>query len=164
MDREIYNSVAPNATFTIGQTTDPGTVSITTPTSGKNKPQSLGSMMSLLGGMGGSLTSALNFKNIVGNVFPFELPPNPAVSDFFTLAEGGGGLPDAQMPSMKSIADSAMKPLGDVLPKPDLPFVQPLKGTVDQINTGDDVDYLSGSLTQEQREDIMNDPNIDIGY
>ena len=164
VDREIYNSVSPNATFTIGQTTDPGTVSITTPTSGKNKPQSLGSMMSLLGGMGGSLTSALNFKNIVGNVFPFELPPNPAVSDFFTLAEGGGGLPDAQMPSMKSIAESAMKPLGDVLPKPDLPFVQPLKGTVDQINTGDDVDYLSGSLTQEQREDIRNDPNIDIGY
>ena len=164
VDREIYNSVSPNATFTIAQTTDPGTVSINTPTSGKNKPQSLGSMMSLLGGMGGSLTSALNFKNIVGNVFPFELPPNPAVSDFFTLAEGGGGLPDAQMPSMKSIAESAMKPLGDVLPKPDLPFVQPLKGTVDQINTGDDVDYLSGSLTQEQREDIRNDPNIDIGY
>ena len=164
VDREIYNSVSPNATFTIGQTTDPGTVSITTPTSGKNKPQSLGSMMSLLGGMGGSLTSALNFKNIVGNVFPFELPPNPAVSDFFTLAEGGGGLPDAQMPSMKSIAESAMKPLGDVLSKPDLPFVQPLKDAVDQINTGDDVDYLSGSLTQEQREDIRNDPNIDIGY
>ena len=134
VDREIYNSVSPNATFTIGQTTDPGTVSITTPTSGKNKPQSLGSMMSLLGGMGGSLTSALNFKNIVGNVFPFELPPNPAVSDFFTLAEGGGGLPDAQMPSMKSIAESAMKPLGDVLPKPDLPFVQPLKDAVDQIS------------------------------
>ena len=134
VDREIYNSVAPNATFTIGQTTDPGTVSITTPTSGKNKPQSLGSMMSLLGGMGGSLTSALNFKNIVGNVFPFELPPNPAVSDFFTLAEGGGGLPDAQMPSMKSIAESAMKPLGDVLSKPDLPFVQPLKDAVDQIS------------------------------
>ena len=67
------------------------------------------------------------------------------------------------MPSMKSIADSAMKPLGDVLSKPDLPFVQPLKGTVDQINTGDDVDYLSTSLSQEQREDIMNDPNIDIG-
>lgn len=133
VDREIYNSVSPNATFTIGQTTDPGGVSITTPTSGKNKPQSLGSMMSLLGGMGGSLTSALNFKNIVGNVFPFELPPNPAVSDFFTLAEGGGGLPDAQMPSMKSIAESAMKPLSGVLSKPDLPFVQPLKDAVDQI-------------------------------
>jgi hypothetical protein len=152
VDREIYNSVAPNATFTIGQTTDPGTVSITTPTSGKNKPQSLGSMMSLLGGMGGSLTSALNFKNIVGNVFPFELPPNPAVSDFFTLAEGGGGLPDAQMPSMKSIADSAMKPLGDVLPKPDLPFVQPLKGTVDQINTGDDEEDWDSPLTGDEFE------------
>ena len=163
VDREIYNGVAPNATFTIAQTTDPGTVTVDTPTSGKNKPQSLGSMMSLLGGMGGSLTSALNFKNIVGNVFPFELPPNPAVSDFFTLAEGGGGLPDAQMPSMKSIADSAMKPLSGVLSKPDLPFVQPLKGTVDQVLGGGDVDYLSTSLTQEQREDIMNDPNIDIG-
>jgi len=153
VDREIYNSVSPNATFTIGQTTDPGGVSITTPTSGKNKPQSLGSMMSLLGGMGGSLTSALNFKNIVGNVFPFELPPNPAVSDFFTLAEGGGGLPDAQMPSMKSIADSAMKPLGDVLPKPDLPFVQPLKGTVDQVLGGGEEEDWDSPLTGDEYEE-----------
>ena len=28
---------------------------------------------------------------------------------------------------------------------------------------GDDVDYLSTSLSQEQRDDIINDPNINIG-
>ena len=173
VDRETYNGVAANATFTISQTTNPGQTSIMTPTSGKNKPQDLGSILSKLGGLGGSLSSALDFKNVVGNVFPFELPPNPAVSDFFTLAEGGGGLPDGQLPSITSLAKGV---IGDSfnldgldIPK-ELPFALPSKdmpdigGMMDSIASGgDDVDYLSGSLTQEQREDIMNDPNIDIG-
>ena len=85
------------------------------------------------------------------------MPPNPAVSDFFTLAEGGGGLPDAQMPSMKSIADSAMKPLSGVLSKPDLPFVQPLKGTVDQVlGGGDDFDIAAEVAENVDQESNFN--------
>ena len=56
------------------------------------------------------------------------------------------------MPSMKSIADSAMKPLSGVLSKPDLPFVQPLKGTVDQINTSDDEEDWDSPLTGDEFE------------
>ena len=142
VDRPTYNGVAANATFTIAQTTDPGTVSMTPPTSGKNKPQSLGSIMSKLGGLGGSLSSALNFKNVVGNVFPFELPPNPPVADFFTLAKGGGGLPDQQLPSISSLAKGA---IGDSfsldglnIPK-DLPFALPSKDMPDLANIGEQV-------------------------
>ena len=142
VDRPTYNGVAANATFTIAQTTDPGTVSMTPPTSGKNKPQSLGSIMSKLGGLGGSLSSALNFKNVVGNVFPFELPPNPPVADFFTLAKGGGGLPDQQLPSISSLAKGA---IGDSfsldglnIPK-DLPFALPSKDMPDLANIGDQI-------------------------
>ena len=52
---------------------------------------------------------ALNLKNITANVFPFELPPVPAMSDFYTLARGSGAMPDGEMPSMKSIGDAAAK-------------------------------------------------------
>ena len=181
VDRETYCSTAPDATFTVSQTTNPGPKSIEAPKSGKGKPQSLGSIMSKLGGLGGSLSSALNFKNVVGNVFPFELPPNPPVADFFTLAKGGGGLPDGQLPSINSLAQGA---IGDsfnldglniptelpfALPSKDMPdigsMMPDMGGMMENIESGgDDVDYLSTSLTQEQREDIRNDPNINIGY
>ena len=181
VDRETYCSTSPDATFTVSQTTNPGPKSIEAPKSGKGKPQSLGSIMSKLGGLGGSLSSALNFKNVVGNVFPFELPPNPPVADFFTLAKGGGGLPDGQLPSINSLAQGA---IGDsfnldglniptelpfALPSKDMPdigsMMPDIGGMMDNIESGgDDVDYLSTSLTQEQREDIRNDPNINIGY
>jgi len=142
VDRETYCSTSPDATFTIAQTTNVGQVSMEAPKSGKNKPQSLGSIMSKLGGLGGSLSSALNFKNVVGNVFPFELPPNPPVADFFTLGKGGGGLPDGQLPSINSLAQGA---IGDSfnldglnIPK-EIPFALPSKGMPDIASIGEQV-------------------------
>ena len=134
--REDYCSTAPDATFTATQTTDPGQVRMDAPTSGKNKPQGLGGIMSLLGGLGGDLSAALDFKNITANVFPFELPPNPAVSDFYTLKQGGGGMPDSQNFSLASLADNAIdKVLPDDLNIPDkLPFALPTKGMPDISN------------------------------
>ena len=173
VDRETYCSTAPDATFTVSQTTNPGPKSIEAPKSGKGKPQSLGSIMSKLGGLGGSLSSALNFKNVVGNVFPFELPPNPPVADFFTLAKGGGGLPDQQLPSINSLAKGAIgdsfnldglnipNELPFALPSKDMPDISDMMDSI--TSGGDDVDYLSTSLSQEQRDDIINDPNINIG-
>ena len=81
--------------------------------SGSPKPQQLGSMIPKIPNMGGNLTSALNFKNITANMFPFELPPNASPVDFVTLANGGEGQPDRQTPSMDNIrqvvADSTKK-------------------------------------------------------
>ena len=49
---------------------------------------------------------------------------------------------------------------------PDIGSMMPdMGGMMENMESGgDDVDYLSTSLTQEQREDIRNDPNINIGY
>ena len=147
--RETYNSVAPDATFTATQTTDPGQVTMDAPKSGKNKPQGLGGIMSLLGGLGGDLSAALDFKNITGNVFPFELPPNPAVSDFYTLKQGGGGMPDSQNFSLASLADNAIdKVLPDDLNIPDkIPFALPTKGMPDISNIASDLTDVAENLS-----------------
>ena len=152
VDRETYCSTAPDASFTATQTTDPGQVTMEAPKEGKNKPQSLGGILSMLGGLGGSLSSALDFKNIAGNVFPFELPPNPAVSDFFTLADGGGGMPDGQLPSLTSLAQGAIKnPLKDGLDIAEkLPFAQPLKDIANLSNVSNITDQLQENIGELQ--------------
>ena len=57
----------------------------------------------------GSLTQALDFKNIVGNIFPFETPPNTALSDFYILAEGGAGMSEVELPSTNVIDKAVSK-------------------------------------------------------
>ena len=152
--RETYNSVAPDATFTITSVSDSGPVKMDAPKSGKNKPQSMGSMLSKIGNIGGSLTSALNFKNITSNVFPFELPPVPAMSDFYTLARGSGALPDGEMPSMKSIGDAAAKQFPTPSIKDPLSFVQPAKDAVDVIQDSDWDDAMNAS--REELDDALD--------
>ena len=152
--RETYNSVAPDATFTITSVSDPGPVKMEAPKSGKNKPQSMGSMLSKIGNIGGSLTSALNFKNITSNIFPFELPPVPAMSDFYTLARGSGAMPDGEMPSMKSIGDAAAKQFPTPPIKDPLSFVQPAKDAVDVIQDADWDDAMNAS--QEELDEAFD--------
>ena len=84
----------------------------------------------------GSVTSALQFENLPANVFPFEMPPNLAVSDFYTMAEGSGAQPDSKTPSPMAIGDIAGGKLPDInLPK-EIPFAVPSKdlASVDLIN------------------------------
>ena len=68
---------------------------------------SMQSMFSKLGNIKGSLTSALNFENIKMNVFPFEQPPNQAVSDYYTLCSGGASAPASNLPSTKAVEQAA---------------------------------------------------------
>lgn len=177
-----------DATFTITQVTDSGNVPELSGSSGGNK---LGDLMSKFGNLKSSLTSALNFENITSKVFPFELPAQKSLADLYTFTSGGSALPDGQLPSPKNLAEIARGKLTDVIPTSPLSFIQPTKGLspvnlsnvastlTDGVGSGldglisnsspvinelrDDVDYLSTSLSQEQREDIINDPNIDIG-
>ena len=100
--------------------------------SDSSKPQQLGSMIPKIPNMGGNLTSALNFKNITANIFPFELPPNASPVDFVTLANGGEGQPDRQTPSM----DNIRQVVSDSIKKIDVssaePFLTPSqKGAID---------------------------------
>ena len=102
------NSGKQDATFTVTSTIDPGGVEMEPPPSGSpGAPKKMSDMLSGLGSLVGSLTSALNFKNIMSNVFPFELPPIPPLSDFYTLARGSSGQPDQNLPSNKAVADRA---------------------------------------------------------
>ena len=104
-----------DATFTITGVNDPGAVQPPIPAPGKRgAPQKMSDMLSNIGNITSSLTSALNFKNIMSNVFPFELPPIQAISDYYTLARGGGGQPDQNKPSNKSVADRAQGAVTDV--------------------------------------------------
>jgi len=115
----------------------------------------MSSLFSKLGNIKGSLTSALNFENIKMNVFPFEVPPNSAVSDFYTFCDGGGAQAQTALPSAKAVEVSANKHLdritngygglvGDdyidsIAPRvPQLPFGEPTKATpdVDLVNDG----------------------------
>ena len=89
--------------------------------------QKLGDMLNMLGGMQGSLAEALDFENIKGNLFPFETPPNKAVSDFYTLARGGAGQPDTQKPSGSAIQKAVSKVKNVAPSMPEIPFAEPTK-------------------------------------
>jgi hypothetical protein len=123
-------------------------------------------IMTKMGGINGSMTSALGFANIKLNVFGCELKPAASESDYYTLCTGGSGAPQQQMTSNKGVEQRANKPANIEVP-PETPYVEPTKGqentTTDSTESVTDEEWLSEDLTQEQREDITNDPNIDIG-
>ena len=48
------------------------------------------------------------------NVFPFELPPNPAVSDFYTLCDGGGAQTQTSLPSPMAMGKAASKHINKI--------------------------------------------------
>ena len=68
-----------------------------------------GNMLSSLSGVLGNLTSALDFDNMPANIFPFELPPNKALADFYTLGDAGQAAPDSEIPMMGQITEMANK-------------------------------------------------------
>ena len=89
----------------------------------------LSDITSLIGNIGGSISSALNFANLKLNIFGCELAPNVAVSDFYTLARGGSGQPDSQLPSDKSVENAAAKPAPDIKATPETPYLEPTSNT-----------------------------------
>ena len=98
----------------------------------------LGDMTNKLPDIEGSVTSALQFENLPTNVLPFEMPPDLALSDFYTMAEGSGAQPDAATPSpmaISEIASNLQQPSPKIdLPK-EIPFAEPSKdqGMVDLL-------------------------------
>ena len=124
-----------DGTFTIVQVDEPGDGEAD---SDSSQPQQLGSMIPKISSMldkasgGGNLTSALNFKNITANIFPFELPPNASPVDYVTLANGGEGQPDRQTPSMDNIRQVVSEGAKEIKTSIDKPFLTPTqKGAID---------------------------------
>ncbi len=118
--------------------------------------QKLGEILPKLGDMAGSMTQALDFLNNKANMFPFESPANTAVSDYYTLATGGAGQPETEVPNASSI-DKAVSSMTDRIPKPleKLNFAEPGKGTppidlVSKVSGG-----LGSGLTKEDVNKAM---------
>ena len=111
------------------------------------------SIFSKLGNIKGSLTSALNFENIKMNVFPFEQPPAPAVSDYYTLCDGGGAQSQSALPSPMAMEKAADKHINKIAKLaegekyvdtiPQVAFGEPDKGTAD-------VDLTEGGVQTEE--------------
>ena len=120
------------------------------------------SIFSKLGNIKGSLTSALNFENIKMNVFPFEKTPNPAVSDYYTLCDGGGAQSQSALPSATGMEKAASKHINKIA---QLAEGQSYVETFEQVAFGEpdkataDVDLTEGGVQTE--EDY--DPN-DVEY
>ncbi len=89
--------------------------------------QLLGDMLQMLSGMQGSMTEALDFENLKGNIFPFETPPNKAVSDYYSLVRGGASQPETEVPSASAIQKAVNKVKDIAPPIPDIPFAEPTK-------------------------------------
>ena len=77
------------------------------------------------------MTSALNFMDGGQDVFPFEVPPNEAVADYYTFCGGGGSTKQTMLPSSSAIdqAIGNIKP-GDIVGDIKNTFAEPLKNTL----------------------------------
>ena len=121
VDQDNYGVKSDDALFTITSTS----VKIKKQLSGTG--QSLDDILGSLDGLSGNITEALQFKNVTANVFPFELPPNEAVSDLYKFGTGGASKPDSQLPSVKGLADK-IADVPETLGEPGIPFIQPSIG------------------------------------
>ncbi len=97
----------------------------------------ISNLFSTLGNIKGNMTSALDFENIKQNVFPFEVPPNEAVADYYQFCSGGASQSQTQLPSNASIMDAVTKLTDRKIPdpKPFEVFAEPLKNSADVILT-----------------------------
>ena len=104
-------------------------------------------MLSKLGNIKGNMTSALNFMDGGQDVFPFEVPVNEAVSDYYTFGSGGAGQKQTMLPSNTAIS-KAIKKVGRVLPTPASldSFAEPLKNTLDVVLTDSPIQEVGDVL------------------
>ncbi len=110
----------------------------------------------------GSITSALQFENLLPNRFPFELPPNPSVSDFYTLASGSGAQPDSMTPSplaIGQIASDALQPAPGIPTIPDIPFAEPSKDQALVDLTQNIMRDAAGNVINDVQSILDNTPN-----
>ena len=105
------------------------------------------SVLSKLGNIKGNMTSALNFENIKMNVFPFELPPNKAVSDFYTFCKGGAGQKQSQLPSKPAIMKAVDKVRDTVPGEVVEQFAQPTKAT-SNVDLTDNPSFTQDEIDQ----------------
>ena len=147
-----------DATFTVTSSNNPGQG-----IAEGSKGQQLSDILGLIGNLSGNVSAALNFENVKANIFPFELPPNPAVSDLYQFARGGAGQTEQEMPSFGAVGNFVDKVEGlakeaidkadpsillDKIPTPEaaLPFIKPSIGEPDLNFGGSNEDTVLDQL------------------
>ena len=147
-----------DATFTVTSSNNPGQG-----IAEGSKGQQLSDILGLIGNLSGNVSAALNFENVKANIFPFELPPNPAVSDLYQFARGGAGQTEQEMPSFGAVGEFVDKVEGlakeaidkadpsillDKIPTPEaaLPFIKPSIGEPDLNFGGSNEDTVLDQL------------------
>ena len=109
----------------------------------------INNLFSTFGNIRGNMTSALDFENIKQNVFPFELPPNEAVADYYQFCSGGASQSQTQLPSTSSISDAVTK-LADKRILPDAEVIQQF---AEPFKNADDVILTENPILKGQRGD-----------
>jgi len=116
--------------------------------------QKLGSLIPQLGNLGGNLTQALSFENIKANLFDFELPPNPAMSDYYTLVKGSSAA--REMPSTDAI-QKAVKDRSPIKIPEEIPFALPPKGLRKIASKGQEIkSTLERGATGQQIQEALD--------
>ena len=70
---------------------------------------SMGGALNMMPDISSGLGAALDFTNVIGNVFPGELMPKKAINDYYQLATGGAGADAGEVPSLTSVGDSVQE-------------------------------------------------------
>lgn len=73
-----------------------------------------------------NLVSALSFENIILQFFGCDSLPNPAISDYYTLQYGAGGITEQLLPNFSSIAQ-AYDATKDIFKSESVPFALPTR-------------------------------------
>ena len=104
--------------------------------------------ISMIPDIAGGLGAALDFTNIIANVFPGELEPKKAINDYYQLATGGSGAAAGELPSLESVGNSvissgAARDERMTTPAPPADFTTPTKSEEDvDLDPGyDDATY-----------------------
>jgi len=91
----------------------------------------ISSVKDLIGGVNGSITSALSFENIKLNIFGCDLKPNCPASDYYSIQNGSGAAEDAQQPRVTEVDDKAQNPTATATPTAEKPYASPGQNLTD---------------------------------
>jgi hypothetical protein len=83
--------------------------------------------------IGLDLVSLLNFENIILKFFGCDLLPNNAVSSYYTLQSGGGGITEKLLPNLPTVASVIDKAV-NIPTSESIPFAQPTLPPGSKVN------------------------------
>ena len=111
--------------------------------------------VSMIHDIAGGLGAALDFVNIIANVFAGELPPKKAINDYYQLATGGSGAAAGELPSLESVGNSVAESgtaraerITTPTPQPDYAVPTKAEPTVDLDAGYDDATYNPSDYLQ----------------